>query len=71
MAAYQVNVLATSLFAGATSEHAVASFNYATRLMELPQGIVGISLATVLLTELSGLAADKKYPKFHRSPMTS
>lgn len=66
VAAYQLNVLATSLFAGATSEHAVASFNYATRLMELPQGIVGISLATVMLTELSGLAADKKYPEFRR-----
>lgn len=66
-AAYQVNVLGTSLFAGATSEHAVASFTYATRLMELPQGIVGISVATVLLTELSGLAADKKFPEFRRT----
>ena len=67
VAAYQLNVLGTSFFAVATSKHAVASFNYATRLMELPQGIVGISLATVLLTELSGLAADKKYPEFRRT----
>ena len=66
-AAYQINVLTTSFFAGAISEHAVASFNYATRLMELPQGIVGISLATYLLTELSGLAVDKKYPEFRRT----
>lgn len=67
VAAYQINVLGTSFFAGATSEHAVASFNYATRLMELPQGIVGISMATVLLTELSGLSAEKKYPEFRRT----
>ncbi len=67
VAAYQLNVLGTSFFAGATSKHAVASFNYATRLMELPQGIVGISLATVLLTELSGLANEKKYPEFRRT----
>ncbi len=66
-AAYQVNVLATCFFAGATSPYAVASFNYATRLMELPQGIVGISLATVLLTELSGLVGEKNFPEFRRA----
>jgi putative peptidoglycan lipid II flippase len=66
-AAYQINVLTTSFFAGAVSEYAVASFAYATRLMELPQGIVGISLATYLLTELSGLAVDKKFPEFRRT----
>jgi putative peptidoglycan lipid II flippase len=32
--------------------------------MELPQGMFGISLATYLLTTLSGLALDKKYPEF-------
>jgi len=37
--------------------------------MELPQGVVGISLATVLLTELSTLAVDKKFPEF-RSTLT-
>jgi putative peptidoglycan lipid II flippase len=42
----------------------VASFNYAVRLMEFPQGIFGISLATYLLPTLSGLAAEKKYPEF-------
>jgi len=34
------------------------------RLMELPQGMFGISLATYLLTALSALAVDKKYPEF-------
>ncbi|HTB84259.1 MAG TPA: lipid II flippase MurJ, partial [Candidatus Sulfotelmatobacter sp.] len=41
-----------------------ASFEYAVRLMELPQGMFGISLATYLLTSLSGLAIDKNYPEF-------
>ena len=42
----------------------VAYFNYAVRLMELPQGVFGISLATYLLPTLSGLAAEKKYGEF-------
>ncbi|MGH7866583.1 MAG: murein biosynthesis integral membrane protein MurJ, partial [Candidatus Dormibacteraceae bacterium] len=42
----------------------VSTFNYAVRLMELPQGIFGISLATYLLPTLAGLAAQKKYPEF-------
>jgi len=42
----------------------VAAFNYAVRLMEFPQGIFGISLATFLLPTLSGLAAEKDYPQF-------
>ena len=41
-----------------------ATFDVAVRLMELPQGIFGISLATFLLPALSGLAAEKKYPEF-------
>jgi putative peptidoglycan lipid II flippase len=32
--------------------------------MELPQGMFGISLATYLLTALSSLAIEKKYPEF-------
>jgi putative peptidoglycan lipid II flippase len=42
----------------------VSSFNGAVRLMELPQGMFGISLATFLLPTLAGLAADKNYPEF-------
>ena len=42
----------------------MASFNYAVRLMELPQGIFGVSLATFMLPMLSGLAAEKKYGEF-------
>ena len=64
VAAYQFNVLFTQLFAFWVGEEIVASFNYAVRLMELPQGLFGISLATYLLPTLSGLAAEKKYDQF-------
>jgi putative peptidoglycan lipid II flippase len=64
VAAYQLNVLFTQAFSFWVGDEIVASFNYAVRLMELPQGIFGISLATYLLPTLSGLAAEKKYPEF-------
>lgn len=64
IAAFQVNVLLTSWIAHAEGSHIVASFEYAVRLMELPQGVVGVSLATFLLPALSGLAVKKKYPEF-------
>jgi len=64
VAAYQLNVLATQSLAFWTGKEIVASFNYAVRLMELPQGLFGVSLATYLLPTLSGLAAEKKHPEF-------
>jgi putative peptidoglycan lipid II flippase len=64
VAAFQINVLVTQSFAYWFDDTIVATFNYAVRLMELPQGIFGISLATYLLPTLSGLAAEKKYPEF-------
>ena len=39
-------------------------FNYAVRLMELPQGVFGISLETYLLPTLAGIAAEKKWDDF-------
>ncbi|MEO5804017.1 MAG: murein biosynthesis integral membrane protein MurJ [Verrucomicrobiota bacterium] len=64
VAAFQINVLVTNSVAYHVDDHIVASFDYAVRLMELPQGIFGISLATYLLPTLTGLAADKKFPEF-------
>ena len=64
VAAFQINVLVTQGFAFWVDPGVVASFNYAVRLMELPQGVFGISLATYLLPTLAGLAAEKKYPEF-------
>ncbi len=45
----------------------MSTFNYAVRLMELPQGMFGISLATYLLPTLAGLAAEKKFPEFRNT----
>jgi putative peptidoglycan lipid II flippase len=64
VAAFQINVLIIQAVAFWVGPQIVASFNYAVRLMELPQGIFGISLATYLLPTLAGLAADKKYVRF-------
>jgi len=64
VAAFQLNIILTNAIAFSESDYIVASFNYATRLMELPQGIFGISLATFMLPMLSGLAAEKKYGEF-------
>lgn len=64
VAAFQINVLVTQGIAFWHDETIVAAFAYAVRLMEMPQGVFGISLATFLLPTLSGLAADKDYMGF-------
>jgi len=64
VAAFQINVTMVQAIAFWIDPKINASFDYAVRLMELPQGMFGISLATYLLTTLSGLAVDKNYPEF-------
>jgi putative peptidoglycan lipid II flippase len=64
VAAFQLNVLITQGLAFFIDPKIIASFNYAVRLMELPQGVFGVSLATYLLPTLSGLAAEKNYAGF-------
>lgn len=64
VAAFQINVLVTQSFSYWFDPTIVIAFNNAVRLMELPQGMFGISLATFLLPTLSGLAAEKKFPEF-------
>ena len=64
VASYQINVLLTQGLAFFLGTGIVIQFQYAVRLMELPQGVFGISLATFLLPTLAGLAAEKKYDDF-------
>lgn len=64
VAAFQINVVLTQSVTFWVDPSILASFNYAVRLMELPQGVFGISLATYLLTTLSGFAAEKKYDEY-------
>jgi putative peptidoglycan lipid II flippase len=64
MAAFPINVLITQSLAFGQSGRIVGEFSYAVRLMELPQGVFGLSLATFLLPTLSGLAVEKKFDQF-------
>ena len=67
VAAFQINVLLTQALAFCLGDNIVASFGYAVRLMELPQGVFGISLSTYLLPTLSGLATEKKFKEFRQT----
>jgi putative peptidoglycan lipid II flippase len=64
VAAFQINILVTQSFSFWFEKDIVSIFYYATRLMEFPQGMFGISLATYLLPTLSGLASKKDYGEF-------
>jgi putative peptidoglycan lipid II flippase len=64
VAAFQINVMLTQGLAFGENKLIVGQFSYAVRLMELPQGVFGLSLATFLLPTLSGLALEKNFPQF-------
>jgi putative peptidoglycan lipid II flippase len=64
VAAFQLNVVLTDGIAFFVDPSIIASFDYAVRMMELPQGVFGISMATYLLPTLSGLAIEKNYGEF-------
>jgi putative peptidoglycan lipid II flippase len=64
VAAYQINVMLTQSLAWGENARVVAQFAVATRLMELPQGVFGLSLATFLLPTLAGLAVEKNFTQY-------
>ncbi len=70
VAAYQINILISKGIAFKVDPTIVAKFDYAVRLMELPQGLFAVSLATFLLPTLSGLAAEKQFPEFRSTLST-
>jgi putative peptidoglycan lipid II flippase len=70
VAAFQINMLVNQTVAFGVDPSIVAWFNNSVRLMELPQGVFGISLATYLLPTLSSLATEKKQDEF-RSTLNS
>jgi putative peptidoglycan lipid II flippase len=67
VATFQINVTLVQLLGFHFGTGIVSSFNGAVRLMELPQGMFGISLATYLLPTLSALATDKNYDEFRKT----
>ena len=64
VAAFQINVMLTQTLAFGKNKFIVAEFFYAVRLMELPQGVFGLSLATFLLPTLSALAVERNFGQF-------
>ncbi|MGD1084749.1 MAG: murein biosynthesis integral membrane protein MurJ [Verrucomicrobiota bacterium] len=64
VAAFQINTMLTQTLAFGHNKHIVAEFFFAVRLMELPQGVFGLSLATFLLPTLSALAVEKNFGQF-------
>ena len=64
VAAFQINVMMTNSLAFGESGRIVGEFAYAVRLMELPQGVFGLSLATFLLPTLAGFAVEKRFDDF-------
>ena len=67
VAAFHINVVIIQnlgLWLDTPQSPVIAPFNYAVRLMELPQGVFGISVATYLLPTLAGLAAEKDFAAF-------
>jgi putative peptidoglycan lipid II flippase len=66
VAAFQLNVVTVNVLAYWSDDYVVAAFQCAVRLMELPQGLFGLSLSAYLLPTLSGLAAEKNFDAFRR-----
>ena len=64
VAAFQVNVFLTQGIAKLHGDGILSSFSCGVRLMELPQGVFGIALATFLLPTLTRFATEKKFPEF-------
>jgi len=57
----QINLLIDSVFGSLLMEGSVSSLYYSDRVMELVLGIFAVSLATVILPELSRAARDKDH----------
>lgn len=65
IAAYQLNDVVSTILANHAGEGVTSSLQYSLRLQELILGIFAVSIGTVILPDLSGLAADKKWEEFN------
>lgn len=64
MAAYQLNDVVSTALAGKAGTGIVSSLQYSLRLQELILGIFAVSIGTVILPDLSGLAKNEKWQEF-------
>ncbi|MEO5741960.1 MAG: murein biosynthesis integral membrane protein MurJ [Vicinamibacterales bacterium] len=67
LAAVQINLLVNSWLAAGLGTGAVSWLDYAFRLMYMPIGLFGVSIATASLPTISGHAADHNDPGIRRA----
>ena len=65
MAAYQLNDVVSTALAGKAGTGIVSSLQYSLRLQELILGIFAVSIGTVILPDLSGLAKKQMWSDFN------
>ena len=66
MAAYQLNDVVSTSLANRAGNGIASSLQYSLRLQELILGIFAVSIGTVILPDLSGLASSKKWEDFNK-----
>lgn len=66
MASYQLNDLVSTALAGRAGQGIVSSLQYSLRLQELILGIFAVSIGTVILPDLAGLAKKQKWSEYNR-----
>jgi putative peptidoglycan lipid II flippase len=63
----QINLLLDTVLASLLKDGSVSWLYYSDRLTELPLGVIGIAIATVLLPRLSALHVEAEHQKFERT----
>ncbi|MDP9271026.1 MAG: murein biosynthesis integral membrane protein MurJ [Chloroflexota bacterium] len=71
LAAVQINFLASTLLASGQPEGSVTAYNYAFQLMQVPVGVVGVSVAVALFPRLSHDAALGRVREVRRQLSTA
>ena len=66
MAAYQLNDVVSTSLANRGGDGIASSLQYSLRLQELILGIFAVSIGTVILPDLSGLASSQKWEDFNK-----
>lgn len=66
IAAYQLNDLVSTSYANRIGEGLASSLSYSLRLQELILGIFAVSIGTVILPDLSGLASKEQWDDYNK-----
>lgn len=66
IAAYQLNDTVSTALANRAGEGITSSLQYSIRIQELILGIFAVSIGTVILPDLSGLANNQKWDEFNK-----